>query len=135
MCLSVLLAESRPFSRSMRSLSIYSTENNVYQYEIIHNPQTVDLLVSIAHSAASEGVIDEPLPIGMALRVPLPVISKVLLPATLPYPFPGSPQPQPTEPSNAVMGPDGLCDFDDLNLQQVSTNFLVRCSVYKVCHR
>jgi len=89
----------------------------VQQYEIIHNPQTVDLLVSIAHSAATEGVIDEPLPIGMALRVPLPDVNKLL------------PAPAPTmynliatsvqQPGTAIVGSDGLCDFDDLSRSQV----------------
>ncbi|KAK7458669.1 hypothetical protein VKT23_009668 [Stygiomarasmius scandens] len=38
-------------------------------YEITHNPATVDLLISLAYSAAPEGVLDDPLPIGMGLRV------------------------------------------------------------------
>ncbi|KAG6890413.1 hypothetical protein C0995_008767 [Termitomyces sp. Mi166 len=42
------------------------------QYEIIRNPNTVDLLVSIAHAAAIEQVLNDPLPIGLGLRVPLP---------------------------------------------------------------
>jgi hypothetical protein len=86
------------------------------QYEIIHNPQTVDLLVSIAHSAAAEGVIDEPLPVGMALRVPLPDMSKILGPPTLFSLL--TPQPV-IQSGTAVAGPDGLCDFDDLSLIQV----------------
>ncbi|KAK7434424.1 hypothetical protein VKT23_020193 [Stygiomarasmius scandens] len=38
-------------------------------YEITHNPATVDLLTCLAYSAAAEGVLDDPLPIGMGLRV------------------------------------------------------------------
>ncbi|TFK70490.1 hypothetical protein BDN72DRAFT_838836 [Pluteus cervinus] len=42
------------------------------EYEIINNTSTVDLLVSLAHLSAVSGVLDDPLPIGMAIRVPLP---------------------------------------------------------------
>lgn len=71
----------------------------------------MDLLVSIAHSAASEGVIDETLPIGMALRVPRPDMSKVLAPST---------SSSPDLPGTAFVGSDRLCDFDDLSLPEVS---------------
>ncbi|KAJ6503107.1 hypothetical protein DFH09DRAFT_1375537 [Mycena vulgaris] len=46
--------------------------------EIIHNPETVDLLVSLMYSAAAEGVVDESFPIGMALRVPPPDKARVI---------------------------------------------------------
>ncbi|KAJ7896771.1 hypothetical protein B0H14DRAFT_3425555 [Mycena olivaceomarginata] len=39
-------------------------------YEVIHNPETVDLIVSLCYSVAAEGVLDEPLPKGIALRFP-----------------------------------------------------------------
>ncbi|KAF8889407.1 hypothetical protein CPB84DRAFT_1826578 [Gymnopilus junonius] len=41
------------------------------EYEIVHNSQTVDLLVSLAYVSAQK-VMEDPLPIGLALRVPLP---------------------------------------------------------------
>lgn len=85
------------------------------EYEIIHNPQTVDLLVSIAHSAASEGVIDETLPIGMALRVPRPDMSKVLAPST---------SSSPDLPGTAFVGSDRLCDFDDLSLPEMRVSIV-----------
>ncbi|GLB36141.1 putative ubiquitin-conjugating enzyme family protein [Lyophyllum shimeji] len=47
------------------------------EYEIIHNPKTVDLLLSIAHTAATEQVLDEPFPTGLGLRVPPPDASKI----------------------------------------------------------
>lgn len=88
------------------------------QYEIVHNPQTVDLLVSLAHSAAAEQVLDDPLPTGLGLRVPLPDSSDIQEPARNIYgtvPVPQNPHP----PVQIAIGPDGLCDFDDLNLQMV----------------
>ncbi|TFK19866.1 hypothetical protein FA15DRAFT_626277 [Coprinopsis marcescibilis] len=42
------------------------------EYEIVHNPQTVDLLVSVAYVAAAEGNLDDPLPIGLDMRVQHP---------------------------------------------------------------
>ncbi|KAJ3560459.1 hypothetical protein NP233_g10827 [Leucocoprinus birnbaumii] len=88
------------------------------EYEIIHNPHTVDLLVSIAYSAAVEGVLEEP-PIGMGLRVPLPKngtnpashlrgIQPVTTNASDNNPLPIPPPPQP--------GVDGLVEFDELDL-------------------
>ena len=88
------------------------------QYEIVHNPQTVDLLVSLAHSAATEQVLDDPLPTGLGLRVPVPDSSKIQEPARHFYgPVPVPPMPPP--PIQVAIGPDGLCDFDDLTLQMV----------------
>ncbi|KAG6813798.1 hypothetical protein H0H92_007210 [Tricholoma furcatifolium] len=91
-------------------------------YEIIHNPKTVDLLVSLAHSAATEQVLNDPLPIGLGLRVPLPDANRI----------PGSPRSSaftgsgvpftPTSTSqgssltSVSIGPDGMCDFDALSL-------------------
>lgn len=87
------------------------------EYEIVHNPKTVDLLVSIAHSAASEQAIDEPLPIGMGLRVPLPDQSKFpdVLSQAASSPLLVNTTSIPTT-SSIVKGSDGLCDFDDLTL-------------------
>ncbi|EIW74242.1 hypothetical protein CONPUDRAFT_85969 [Coniophora puteana RWD-64-598 SS2] len=42
------------------------------EYEICTNAPTVDLLVSLAHLAASSGALDEPLPRGLGMRVPPP---------------------------------------------------------------
>ncbi|KAJ7863893.1 hypothetical protein B0H13DRAFT_2564415 [Mycena leptocephala] len=39
-------------------------------YKIVHNPQTVDLLVSLTYFAAAEGVVDKALPNGKALCIP-----------------------------------------------------------------
>ncbi|KIK53259.1 hypothetical protein GYMLUDRAFT_49424 [Collybiopsis luxurians FD-317 M1] len=97
------------------------------EYEIIHNPETVDLLVSITYSAALEGALDEPLPIGMGLRVPPPDPSTVITPQNR---FPGGilpgitanhAPPAPPVPVNAppVADADGLCDFDALDIRQM----------------
>ncbi|KAJ3717151.1 hypothetical protein C8R42DRAFT_724779 [Lentinula raphanica] len=100
------------------------------EYEIIHNPETVDLLVSITHSAAAENVLDEPLPIGMGLRVPLPDPTKVRaappnttilnqIEAAAPT---NSPPPQ--AQNQPVIGSDGLCDFDELEPQQMRASVM-----------
>ncbi|KAG5729844.1 Ubiquitin-conjugating enzyme E2Q-like protein 1 [Termitomyces sp. T112] len=67
------------------------------EYEIIYNPNTVDFLVSIAHTAATEQVLNDPLPIGLGLRVPPPDVCKIK-----------------ELPRN--QNTDGMCDFDDLSL-------------------
>jgi ubiquitin-conjugating enzyme E2 Q len=94
------------------------------QYEIRNNPETVDLLVSIAYTAAAEKVIDDPLPKGMGLRVPVPDPKDVVPVVVPPYNY-AQPVPVPstttTEPTGTVVcGPDRLCDFDDLNIWEVS---------------
>lgn len=78
----------------------------------------MDLLVSLTHSAATEQVLDDPLPTGLGLRVPLPDSSKIQEPPR--YPYGPVPVPQnPPSPIQIATGPDGLCDFDDLTLQMV----------------
>ncbi|KAK0467149.1 uncharacterized protein EV420DRAFT_1507476 [Desarmillaria tabescens] len=97
------------------------------EYEIIHNPQTVDLLVSLTYSGAAEGVLDEPLPIGMGLRVPIPDKSLIVHPSTLrgagyPGAFPGTVFETPslsTPRREPVADNHGLCDFDDLDILQM----------------
>jgi hypothetical protein len=62
----------------------------------------------------------------MALRVPRPDMTKVFQTLVPGY---GS-MPQPTamtdlvQPSTAVVGLDGLCDFDDLSIPQVRLPFV-----------
>ncbi|KAF7329967.1 UBIQUITIN-CONJUGAT-2 domain-containing protein [Mycena kentingensis (nom. inval.)] len=87
------------------------------EYEIQHNPATVDLLVSLTYSAAAEGVLDQPLPVGMALRVPLPDKSRVqAAPQTAYGAHFNQPQPQVSTdlPAGFKAGVDGLVDFDVL---------------------
>ncbi|KAF9461901.1 hypothetical protein BDZ94DRAFT_1262434 [Collybia nuda] len=93
------------------------------EYEIIHNPQTVDLLVSIAHSAATEGVIEDPLPVGMGLRVPQPDSNKIppvhnhrVMPGFAARVQVGPASPAPAPQREFTIGSDGLGDFDDLSL-------------------
>ncbi|KAF9007058.1 hypothetical protein BDQ17DRAFT_1351337 [Cyathus striatus] len=62
------------------------------EYEIIHNPVTVDLLVSLAYVSAAEEAMDDPLPVGLGLRVP---------------------------PSQNQTSTNALVDFDDLDLLQM----------------
>jgi ubiquitin-conjugating enzyme E2 Q len=106
----------------------------------------VDLLVSIAYAAAAENVLDEPLPIGMGLRVKVPDLPKAppnmqsQTPGWLPLfatppvvPIGMGPPATATTLPGAVgqppatditaeklqVGTDGLCDFDDLSISQV----------------
>ncbi|TBU25270.1 hypothetical protein BD311DRAFT_764945 [Dichomitus squalens] len=65
------------------------------EYEIRANPVTVDILVSLAYIAAAEGALDSPLPVGMGLRV------------------------KPRAGSSVLTDPDGLCDFDQLQLPEM----------------
>ncbi len=92
------------------------------QYEIIHNPQTVDLLVSLTYSAAAEGVLDEPFPVGMGLRVPLPDKSSLVVPPALRL-LPGAPPVDETTDTAPRREPvpdnHGLVDFDNLSSIQV----------------
>ncbi|KAJ7641952.1 hypothetical protein FB45DRAFT_1054322 [Roridomyces roridus] len=96
----------------------YYTQNRgaSLEYEIMHNPDTVDLLVSLAYSAASEGVIDDPLPVGMALRVPPPDQSRVVAAPVARFSHLGGVMPQQgaVPLSTAKVGTDGLVDFDAL---------------------
>jgi ubiquitin-conjugating enzyme E2 Q len=64
------------------------------QYEICHSLPTVDLLVSLAYSAAAGGVLEDPLPVNLGLRVRPPRTGSIT---------PG-------------IGADGLCDFDALDI-------------------
>ncbi|XP_006456406.1 hypothetical protein AGABI2DRAFT_77738 [Agaricus bisporus var. bisporus H97] len=84
------------------------------EYEIVNNPHTVDLLVSLAYTAAIEGVLEEP-PIGMGLRV-LPPTTKITVNskhrpqhATLNEVLDGK----------NVTAEDGLCEFDELTLPEM----------------
>jgi len=81
----------------------------------VQNPHTVDLLVSLAYVSAAEGVMEDPLPIGMGLRVPLPDGNVAPLPS-----FQSVPSFVPAEISQ-VLEPDadGLVYFDDLSQSQV----------------
>lgn len=104
------------------------------EYEIVHNPQTVDLLVSITYSSAAEGALSDP-PKGMGLRVPKPDPSKIIPDARPGHApgqiFPAAPIAAPVRPAH--VGNDGLCDFEDLTLPEVST-LLFLCSPNSLNH-
>ncbi len=84
----------------------------------MQNPHTVDLLVSLAYVSAAEGAMEDPLPIGMGLRVPFPEGSVAPVPQPNIYQIVSfvSPVEVPTDPEP---GPDGLIYFDDLSRFQV----------------
>lgn len=79
----------------------------------MHNPHTVDLLVSLACVSPAEGVMEDPLPIGMGLRVPLHTSFQVVPPFV---------PPEILEPDA-----DGLVYFSDLSQYQV--RFLPRYTI------
>jgi len=62
--------------------------------------------------------MEEPLPIGMGLRVPMPSTFTAVNPVPQ-YPYPTTPAAVQETPKDIERGPDGLCDFDDLTLPQV----------------
>ncbi|CCM01551.1 uncharacterized protein FIBRA_03609 [Fibroporia radiculosa] len=64
------------------------------EYEICTNPETVDLLVSLAYTSAVKNELDDPLPVGMGLCVP---------------------HPDPTP----LRAPNNVCDFDTLDKNQM----------------
>ncbi|KIY71906.1 hypothetical protein CYLTODRAFT_389638 [Cylindrobasidium torrendii FP15055 ss-10] len=109
----------------------YYTQNRgpKLEYEILHNPQTVDLLVSIAYCSAAEGVLDD-FPVGMGLRVPLPAQSTLIAQPNNRYSAahqyaiqqPASDPPKQLQPDNS-----GLVEFDELSNQQkrASVAFLI----------
>lgn len=104
----------------------------------MHNPKTVDLLVSLAFAAACEGALDD-FPIGLGLRVALPVtvpanyndppapapVSAVSVGGMLVPPLPPAKHQvvtavvAPRTPYSGPLGSDGLVDFDHLNRPQV----------------
>lgn len=91
------------------------------QYEIRSNPETVDLLVSIAYTAAADQVLADPLPVGMGLRVPVPDPKRCIpAPQVRPmYSIPGIYVPAEPVRAPPVPGPDGLCEFDEMGISEV----------------
>ncbi|KAJ7213658.1 hypothetical protein B0H12DRAFT_1061615 [Mycena haematopus] len=89
------------------------------EYEIIHNPETVDLLVSLCYSAAAEGVLDEPLPKGMALRVPPPDKARLVVAPVNNYAYNAQPVPAAVAAVNHQVGLDGLVEFDQLPVEHM----------------
>ncbi|KAI5891455.1 uncharacterized protein SCHCODRAFT_02629145 [Schizophyllum commune H4-8] len=85
------------------------------EYEIIHNPQAVDLLVALAYSAAVEQVLDDPLPKHLGLRVPVPNNGDIRAPP----PMRGVVQTQPVALAVVQPDADGLCEFDKLEVPQM----------------
>ncbi|KIY49649.1 hypothetical protein FISHEDRAFT_65102 [Fistulina hepatica ATCC 64428] len=84
------------------------------EYEISHNPFVVDLLVSLAYTAAIDQVLS-PLPVGLGLRVPLP--EKGLMRCPPSQMVNGAFVPTSalsTSTATTEFGPDGLCNFDTL---------------------
>ncbi|KAJ7320981.1 hypothetical protein DFH08DRAFT_713280 [Mycena albidolilacea] len=89
------------------------------EYEIIHNPETVDLLVSLCYSAAAEGVLDEPLPKGMALRVPPPDKARITAAPVAPHHMYNQPAAVPVADVDYQVGLDGLVEFDGLPVEHM----------------
>jgi ubiquitin-conjugating enzyme E2 Q len=79
----------------------------------------VDLLVSLAYSAAVGGALNDPLPIGLGLRVPAPNGSYDSPPGRMFSSYAPPQHVSPSESALAVIGHDGLCDFDALPIGKV----------------
>jgi ubiquitin-conjugating enzyme E2 Q len=119
----ILLSGPGAVSRGQRFAVIWiRCRLKATQYEIRANPETVDLLVSLAYNAAAEGVMDKPLPTGLGLRVPLPD-SRAQPGSVAPLylrggvTLPPADLDIPTKP--LTRGRDGLYDFDAMNVHQV----------------
>lgn len=97
----------------------------------------MDLLVSIAYTAAADQALDEPLPTGMGLRVPVPDLKKSVPVApvnSLPrwsHPNIGiSATPLVPTAHSLTPGPDGLCDFDEMDILEVGNSLLSKRLVF-----
>ena len=98
----------------------------------MHNPRTVDLLVSLAYTSAAEGAMEHPFPIGMGLRVPhpsqaAPATSNTTTTTTVTgsyaqqYQYSAVGQQTTTlEPKHIEVDEDGLCEFDQMDAVQVT---------------
>ncbi|KAL0572423.1 hypothetical protein V5O48_009541 [Marasmius crinis-equi] len=104
------------------------------EYEIIHNPRSVDLLVSLTFVSAAEGVLDDPFPVGIGLQVSTPDVSKTVDPAlarghmsamAVGFAHPQT-QPQPVVAAQAdtPLPADGLHDFDQLSQRQMRASIV-----------
>ncbi|KAK7457902.1 hypothetical protein VKT23_010249 [Stygiomarasmius scandens] len=108
------------------------------EYEITHNPATVDLLTSLAYSAAAEGVLEDPLPIGMGLRVQSVDPGRVVKPPTRSHVYgimagvpgiatsaatpstgTGNGNPDENVANQLEKDSDGLVDFDELSVGEM----------------
>jgi len=70
--------------------------------------------------------MDDPLPIGMGLRVPLPVEAAVTQSTTFAA-YSNQTFPIPEVSKDLEPGADGLVDFDELTTEQVAFKPLMRC--------
>jgi ubiquitin-conjugating enzyme E2 Q len=95
------------------------------EYQICHNTATVDLLLSLTYTAAAEGTLTDPLPVGMNLRVPLPTSLPVAQQTRAGIAMPGVismlPSSGSQRPATVELQPDadGLVDFDSMGIQQM----------------
>lgn len=108
------------------------------EYEICTNPASVDLLLSLTYIAAAEGVLEQPLPTGLGLRVPKPMAkgtgqvavgsnnTGIHLPMTGVTAAPIMVPPVPEETGLQATAGDSLdlVDFDTLSLQEMCTSIV-----------
>lgn len=84
------------------------------EYDLIHNPAVVDLLVSFACVSALEGQLCEELPVGIGLRVPRP--SRAIGGRVVQQYHHTSTVQQPYDAFDLEPGHDGLYEFDKMPL-------------------
>ncbi|TFK51185.1 hypothetical protein OE88DRAFT_1658981 [Heliocybe sulcata] len=94
------------------------------EYEICTHPTSVDLLVSLTYIAAAEGALDQPLPTGLGLRVPSPVLQQVTTAPAVPAWNAPSSYPAVADSSGEPRGYSDadLVDFDRLDLGEMRTS-------------
>ncbi|KAL0059054.1 hypothetical protein AAF712_014231 [Marasmius tenuissimus] len=105
------------------------------EYEIMHNPRSVDLLVSLTYASAAESALDEPFPVGIGLQVPEPDVTRVQDAPPSMHGFVNGPgmfqahtqasnQPQVPVPTQVPASFSGLRDFDQLSPKQMRASIM-----------
>ena len=87
------------------------------EYEICTNPTVVDLLVSLAYLGAYEHQVNENLPVGLGIRVPVPKALRTQSQSQYNYYNRATPVADNIPAPKA--DPDGMVEFDDLPLPYV----------------
>lgn len=81
-------------------------------------------MVSIAYTAAADQCLGEPFPLGMGLRVPPPDPRRCVAPLAPTWGHVVAPVVAPPKPVQPTSDPDGLCEFDEMDITSVSNGVL-----------
>ncbi|KAJ7798544.1 hypothetical protein B0H14DRAFT_3492435 [Mycena olivaceomarginata] len=88
LCTCYCLMCHNKLTAKFEALKPYVCDRPLCTYQYLR--ETVDLLVSLCYSAAAEGVLDEPLPKGTALRVPPPDKARITAAPVVGVPWRGA---------------------------------------------